>query len=196
MAVVRYELTFTGMNKWFVIIGLVVLFSNTIYGQGSYPFKYHITNEIKPDTYILTYQEKSSFLKGQPDSILIVLNDTVSEQPRYSAYVVSYPDRKVYVEFYMTDSAKIEYSSEFGIRTDAIKCPFREFYIVKDTSKTHVISQIKIESGHCYYDRRIIYSKIPLRKKMIRAIREYIYNRGPEPPCVKKKTCYVSLPEL
>lgn len=180
-----------------IIIGLLLLqFCSMSFGQGCYPFKYRITNEIKPDTYILTYQEKSSFLKGQPDSILIVINDAVSEQPRYSAYVVSYPDRKIYVQFYMTDSAKIEYSSEFGIRTDAMECPFREYYFVKDTSKTHVISQITIERGHCYYDRRTIYSKIPLRKKTRRAVREYIYNKGPEPSCIKKKICYVSLPEL
>lgn len=185
------------MYKMYSIMWLLALFfSNNIYGQGCYPFKYNITNSIKPDTYSVTYQEKTSFLNGQPDSILIVIIDTVSVPSDYKSAIVSYPDRKIHVDFYKTDTAKIEYSSELGIKMETMNCPFNEYYIIKDTSKTHVVAKITIETGHCHYSRRAIYSKIPLRKKTIKAIREYIYNKGPEPSCIKKKTCYVTLPEL
>ena len=118
--------------------------------------------------------------------MLVVLDTFLFENGCYIG--LHYPDKKVFVSVW--DSSMIEYSSSFEIRLLELFPPQKFF--IKDTGTTHIISKITIIKGtHSHGKVKYIHSKIPLSEETINAIREYVFKKAPEPPCIKDKKCYI-----
>ena len=181
--------------KKFLLIGLLLLIFGNMQGQSRYPYRYTIKDTRKiPPSYTITYKERGDFANGKPDSIWLVVKDTFAHNTD-SFYNNSYFVRLFYPNdsndfVCIFDSAKIEYTSDFKIFLLEEFLNPREI-IIKDTGTTQMISKITLIKGLCGLNDYIIYSKIPLRKKTINAIREYKFKKGPEPWVLKKKICEI-----
>lgn len=170
------------------ILLVVLIFPLALWGQVFFPFKYRIIQGTEPDKYILLYTEKNT---DKEDSILLVVDNACSN---YNSFTIICPDTAFHAEFFNTDSMKVKYYSNFKIRQEMVHPD--DLFDIKDTGITCCISQITIVLGRHYQDMRIIYSRFPLSRKKIRSIKEYVYGKGSEPMCIKRKNCKISLPQL
>ena len=182
--------------KKFLLIGLLLLIFGNMQGQGRYPYRYTIKDTRKiPPSYTITYKERGGFTNVKPDSIWIVVKDTFAQNTdsfysnTYFVSLFSPNDSNSFACIF--DSVRIEYTSDLKIiLLEELLSP-REI-IIKDTGTTQMISKITLIKGLCgSLNDYIIYSKIPLRKKTINAIREYKFKKGPEPWVLKKKICKI-----
>lgn len=201
------------MNK---IVFLIFILSHTaLYSQFFYPFKYHIIMDTVPDQFIVSYKKNDTNTVHMSDYIKLVVIDTFSitdyhctsginvpMQPindtfpitKYHCFVIATSDTIFCVDMFDTDYAYFQYYQQFKIKE--LRLGRQTICNVQDTGVTHHISQITVVLGMHAFLKRTIYSKFPLTRKKIEIIKKYAYYKGAEPMCVKKKRCWISLPEI
>ena len=178
--------------KKFLFIGLLLLIFGNMQGQSRYPYSYTIEpyQRVIESSYIITYEDKDSFPNEKPDSIWLVVKDTLSPPPdcddSIAFTIVYFSERDTFAGgAFFKDSVKLKYFSALKLHPWDFEIP--TIYI-KDTGTTKVITKVTIFRG-MHYGNATIKSKIPLREKTLNAIREYEYRKGPEPWVLKKKIC-------
>lgn len=186
------------------ILILLLLFSQTIllgqrilpFGYG-FPFSYRIEADDIPDKVVVSYKENTAGEKVVPDSVKLVIVDSVYKRPStYHDLKIVCPDTFLFVYLFDTNFIMIKYYPDFKIKLRRVGQGPNNFCEVKDTGKTHHISQVTLIEGRHDRDKRVVYSKFPLSRKKIRNIKEYVYNKGPEPMCIKRRNCEISAPEI
>lgn len=171
---------------------LLIVFSPIILqGQNLFPFRYRISSEMVPDEVKVVYKEKEAIGDVVYDSIKLVVVDSLYEPSIFHSFVII-SDTEYYIYLFDTNRIMIRYCTDFQIGLQRE----REYYNVKDTGVSHRITQIIYTIGRHNLCWRTIYSKIPLSRKKIRSIKEYVYDKGPEPMCIKRKNCWIGLPEI
>lgn len=173
------------------ILLFIVVFPAVLWGQDFFTFKYKICQEKEPDKFIVSYRENNA---NTEDSILLVVIDSVYTSCNYHSFTIICPDMTYHVDLFNTDSIRIKYCPDFRIRQEILHPD--QFCDIIDTSVACNISQLTIYVGRHSVCTRTIYSKYPLSKRKIGHIKEYVFNNGPEPMCVRKRNCWIGLPEI
>ena len=191
--------------KNFLVFFVMTFVSFQAFGQGFYPFRYRISTDTIPNRYLITYTETDTTEGAMPDSIKIVVIDSVCD-PRPNDiffFTVIYPDTMFQNMYQYSDSIRIRYNPVIKLYYSSWKAysaqTLKELaHPIIDTGETHHISQITIMGGTNVISWHTVYCKYPLSKRKINEIRAYLNNfeRDLEPVCVRKKHCRISLPEL
>lgn len=183
----------------------MIFISFQTFGQGFYPFRYRISTDIIQNRYVITYMETDTTECAIPDSIKIVIIDSVCVHSPNDIFFLTaiYPDTIFQKMYQYSDTIRISYNPVLKLYYSSWKAYSAQTlnelaHPIIDTSDTHHISQITIIGGTNEIAWYMVYCKYPLSKRKINEIRAYLTNfkRGLEPVCVRKRHCRISLSEL
>ena len=189
------------MKNKILVFFVMIFVSYQSFGQGFYPFRYHILTDTVPDRYVITYTRMDTTEDAMPDSIRIDIIDSVYN-PSFGFLTIIYPDTIYRIDFY-SDNSQIRYNPVLKLHYSAWRVYCDETvnklaHPIVDTGITHHITQITIVVGRDYCAGYTVCCKYPLSKRKKNEIRAYLTNgeRGLEPVCVRKKHCRISLPDI
>ena len=107
------------MKNKILVFFVMIFVSYQSFGQGFYPFRYHILTDTVPDRYVITYTRMDTTEDAMPDSIRIDIIDSVYN-PSFGFLTIIYPDTIYRIDFY-SDNSQIRYNPVLKLHYSAWK---------------------------------------------------------------------------